>query len=1726
MNRCKLTVFTLLLVVATSLITAPMAFAWDPPKPGLDFMNVMVDKALLDNHKLAAGDQIGVFTPDGVLAGLGVVQNPDEVLGFAVYADDPIVAGRQGFFANEALTFKIKAIADGRELTMDVTWGDGPAIYRDDTVLRVKLAAGIGAPNIVLSALDRDFGAVKIGANATWILKLTNTGRADLKISSVAIDNAVFAHDFGANAVVIAAGQSKDVNVIFTPVNAIDYAGKMTVTSDDADEGGLIVNLTGTGSAVTPPSITFSTVSRGFGQVVVNTQSEWTLRVGNVGDQDLTITSVDIPAGAPYTSDFGAQAKVVRTNGMLGVKFTFAPVGDGTFPIDVVINIGLGAANPKIRLRGEGIVVLNPNLALANVGVQNGAYSLFMGNVVAGQSFTHNILIKNAANAQGDLVVSGISIGDAVADVYSVAIPVTGLRIRPGDTFKVPVTFAPKGIRFYPGTMTIHSNHPAGRDVDVNVTLGGLGGDPEGLDFGYFRYGTTETTHNILVTDAKLDGNMLVPGDEVGVFMPSGICAGAGTIRREGQGIRATVTAWGDIAANDYVDGFLVDQAIVFKIYSAETKLEVVAQATFDQGQQVFTLNGDTQLKLAATSPGNTPTVKVTPAELPFGQVLVAGSIGTKNLIISNIGTKTLTVDSLVSDRPVFTTNFKAGTINVGASMDVVVSYDPTEERSRLGRLTLYSDDPLDPVVYIDLSGEGVAVVDLQKLTLSAANFNYNMRVKGSTNDYALTLANTGSASVIVNSVTVNGDQVFSVDWSNRTIIGAGDVKVLKIKYAPVAEGIFSAAISIRWNDPKDVNLNGELVFKVYGKSKDFTTRWAAVPTPLVQYMRVIALVKEGQAAEAPLTYKGSEIGVFTGGGFCAGMAVIGDDANVKFEVYGDNVATPETDGFKPGEKITFKIWDKQRWLEMPGTVEIIGGTDRFTAGKTTDARLHAVAPDAPKLALEAANFFFGTVQLNKASKPNSVKVTNVGDAAITIIGVESSLPNIFKSDFNGQPVVLQPNGFTNIGVTFTPNAKDIFIGTIAVISDMGVAIHRPKGLGGEGAHWPIYTTETAHQILMTNVKYGAEKMSVGDEIAVVRPNGQIAGAGVALEEGKIGIAAFGDDILTADITEGFKDAEAISFRFFDKSSGKEYLQDVAQGLPAPALQWTNNAFTPLEGEISIPGVFTVVNPGPQFKDEGQAVVFDLKVSGALAGAAISMSYMAEEALPGGVPAIVYDANAKVGRCTWQTDLNSSGIHTVGIHTMSISGQDTTKEHISVIVNITNVNQAPAVIRNNLPIDLRDDDILTMSKNQAPIVLNPFNWFVDPDGDAVMIDREADNADLLRHDIDYENNKFTITPIFNQIGSTVFTFRANDLVDRAPGFDGLRKRTARTIGEINPNENLVGPRRDLITEYKFTVKLIDGKRPVVVQDGIPLQIIKEDADSVLVGDLDNFVADPGGGQLTFTALDVSDHIRVLITGATNELRITSAIKDFWSTDTLWFTIKAKSDKDLTAFTTVRVLINSVNDTPEAFALLTPEKRAHVSNDLPTVDFTWEPSIQNQWEIGTITYKLYCYLGMDLVNFIEVPIPPEAGSKWSVDRLEFITMLQGILTEEKTFTWWVKAFDSEGLNVSSTETFTFVIPNISVNSEYSSIPTKLTFDGNYPNPFNGLTTIKYGVPTNGTVDVTVWDISGRRIATLAQGRVSAGWHTAAWNANSLPTGIYFIRVATGNEQIMKKALLVK
>lgn len=83
----------------------------------------------------------------------------------------------------------------------------------------------------------------------------------------------------------------------------------------------------------------------------------------------------------------------------------------------------------------------------------------------------------------------------------------------------------------------------------------------------------------------------------------------------------------------------------------------------------------------------------------------------------------------------------------------------------------------------------------------------------------------------------------------------------------------------------------------------------------------------------------------------------------------------------------------------------------------------------------------------------------------------------------------------------------------------------------------------------------------------------------------------------------------------------------------------------------------------------------------------------------------------------------------------------------------------------------------------------------------------------------------------------------------------------------------------------------------------------------------------------------------------------------------------------------------------------------------------------------------------------------------------------------------------------------------------------------PNPFNPTTTLQFDLPRAGEVRLTVYDISGRRVATLVDRFLEAAAGTSTWDGRSgagreVPSGIYFARREAGERTAMRKMLLLR
>lgn len=144
----------------------------------------------------------------------------------------------------------------------------------------------------------------------------------------------------------------------------------------------------------------------------------------------------------------------------------------------------------------------------------------------------------------------------------------------------------------------------------------------------------------------------------------------------------------------------------------------------------------------------------------------------------------------------------------------------------------------------------------------------------------------------------------------------------------------------------------------------------------------------------------------------------------------------------------------------------------------------------------------------------------------------------------------------------------------------------------------------------------------------------------------------------------------------------------------------------------------------------------------------------------------------------------------------------------------------------------------------------------------------------------------------------------------------------------------------------------------------------------------------------------------------------------------------------------------------------------------------------------------------------------------VDTTVADTLLQlSPLAANTTFYWRVSAANEHGTSEYSVTASFITGDQITAVEELGGIPTEFKLSQNYPNPFNPTTVISYQLPAASEVTLRVCDVLGGEVASLVNGRQDAGYYNVTFNANNLPSGVYFYRLQVGNKSFIKKMLLL-
>ena len=232
-----------------------------------------------------------------------------------------------------------------------------------------------------------------------------------------------------------------------------------------------------------------------------------------------------------------------------------------------------------------------------------------------------------------------------------------------------------------------------------------------------------------------------------------------------------------------------------------------------------------------------------------------------------------------------------------------------------------------------------------------------------------------------------------------------------------------------------------------------------------------------------------------------------------------------------------------------------------------------------------------------------------------------------------------------------------------------------------------------------------------------------------------------------------------------------------------------------------------------------------------------------------------------------------------------------------------------------------------------------------------------------------------------------------------------------------------------------------------------------------------------------------------------------------------------------------------NSAPEDFSLTFPLESDTLTADLVNQDdslvfidnihFYWEES--NDPDQINIHYEFRLYIQCcDGVDMWSISNTLDNNNNY-ISYSNLFNILSGmvdgpIFSVPHEIHWSVQATDGIDESAEVSNLF-YIVFNDYLEIDNETIPESFTVFSAYPNPFNPVTTISYLIPTDGFVDVTIFDMMGREIKNLVSSKQPNGYKSIRWDATNnqnqiVTAGVYIYKIEYGDFVANRKMIFLK
>lgn len=829
------------------------------------------------------------------------------------------------------------------------------------------------APVVGVNKNEIYFGSIAVNTLTSRNLLIENKGEKDLQISQIFTEDTQFS--VNNTAFTLTAGASRLVIITFRPTRLDSVNTRLGILSNNEGSETTWIRLTGRGRQAKPQAIAVGAGSLNFGTVIQNRSQLVSLAVQNVGEAVLNITNITTSDEAFSVNDkvFTLQPGQWR---VLSVQFEPTRVKEYSASLTIFSN---DPATPSkaVQLTGAGRQLLAQSLVLNPTSVK-------LAPIGIGLRAAATVILSNPGERT-------LRINSIVSSNPLFQLNLSKINVEPGTSEALLIHFTPVDTGAVTGKITFSTD--ADGQATVELPLSGSG--------------RNRMTQQLAISvDTLLFENVGVGRTATQFFQ----------IQNLGENGLLVY----DIVSEDHQ---LQIDTSAFAVEPLSARIIQVdfspAQTGVTRSSISITSNDPEQpqllLPVYGTSRALIPQqIALDRENLDFDTTAI-GRMATQYLQISNRGDSPLNISNITSSASVFSPASNHFSIESGGGRALAITFTPGTTGVVESELKIYSDDPIQPVATVNLTGTGKTFTD-QRIAISPERIDFGQIPVSDSSSQKIWVINLGEQPLLVDSVGIDDDHFVMAQTYFQINPSASQESWVTFK--PTKFDTIQAQVRFKSNDPVNPYLN----LPLSGSGRQLSPAKIVATPGSLDYKEI----GWGFSSQKPLYIQNS------GEQALVVQKISSRDTSV-FKVNKSNftVAAGQTEilsvTFKPkvtGQDSTAKIFLDT--LQIQNNVALqkiqVKGTGRPLL--------------APTISVEPRTLDFDTVAIGR-SGVLYLTIFNNGEEDLKITSIELA-DTKKKSQFVADKTVFSviSGGYQSIKITYTPTQLDTIKSSLVIASN------------------------------------------------------------------------------------------------------------------------------------------------------------------------------------------------------------------------------------------------------------------------------------------------------------------------------------------------------------------------------------------------------------------------------------------------------------------------------------------------------------------------------------------------------------------------------------------------------------------------------------------------------------------------------------------------------------------